>query len=101
MNIAGRFDLTCHEYQRTEIRKQLCPSRQATRQAVAEHLVVLYPELSRYTAGVSYWQRLYYARMLEAVAAGYVYTSQLQRERERFQLAQLDEQAHSININHP
>lgn len=96
---ACRFGLTFHEYQRAEIRKQLCPAGKATRQAVAAHLSVLYPELARYVTEVSVWQRLYYARMLDAVAAGYVRASELQRVRERLQLARQDERLLTSNTN--
>lgn len=96
---ARRFRLTLHEYQRADIRKQLCPGGKATRQAVAAHLSVLYPELSRYAAGVSVWQRLYYARMFDAIAAGYVRALELQHERERLQLAHQDKRALTINPN--
>jgi hypothetical protein len=91
--------LTFHEYQRAEVRNRLCPGRRATRQAVAAHLSVFYPELSRYVHGVSLWQRLYYARMFDAIAAGYVRALELQRERERLQLARQDERALNTNIN--
>jgi Holliday junction resolvasome RuvABC endonuclease subunit len=96
---ARRFRLTLHEYQRAEIRKQLCPSGKATRQAVAAHLSLLYPELARYMKGVSLWQRLYYARMFDAVAVGYAHATELQRERERIQLARQDERALTSNAN--
>ncbi len=94
---ARHFRLTLGTYERTEIRKHLCPGGRATRQVVAIHLSVLYPELSRYTIGVSCWQRLYYARMLDAVTAGYVHSSKLQRDRERLELVQLDRQTHFTN----
>lgn len=94
---ARHFKLTFHEYQRGEIRNCLCPSSRATRQAVAAHLSVLYPELSRYATEVSLWQRLYYARMFDAVGAGYVRASELQRERERAQLARQDNRTLIIN----
>jgi Holliday junction resolvasome RuvABC endonuclease subunit len=96
---ARHSKLTFHEYQRAEIRQHLCPSGRVTRQAVAAHLSVLYPELSRHVKGVSLWQWLYYARMFDAVAAGYFRASELQRERERLQLAYLDERALSINTD--
>jgi hypothetical protein len=96
---ARNLRLTLDNYERAEIRKRLCPGGRATRQAAAIHLSVFYPELSRYVIGVSCWQRLYYARMLDAVAAGYVHASTLQRDRERLELARLDQQPHIINNN--
>lgn len=96
---AHHLRLRFYEYQRTELRNQLCPSTRATRQAVAAHLAVLYPELSRYVRGVSVWQRRYYARMFDAVAAGYDFALVLQRERERIELARLDQQTIIINTN--
>lgn len=91
--------LTFHEYQRAEIRHRLCPGSKATRQAAAEHLSVLYPELSRHMQGVSLWQRLYYARMFDAVAAGYARALELQRESERIELARRDARVRTINTN--
>ena len=88
---ARHLKLTLHTYERAEIRKRLCPEGRVTRQTVAIHLATLYPELSRHVKDVSLWQRLYYARMFDAVAAGYVRTLELQRERERLQLARQDE----------
>lgn len=96
---AHNLKLSVHEYERAAVRTQLCPSGRATRQAVAGHLSVLYPELSRYVRHVSLWQRLYYARMVDAVAAGYTRALELQREHERIQLARLDTRARIININ--
>lgn len=96
---ARHFKLTFHEYQKAEVRDRICPGMRATRQAVAAHLSVLYPELSRYVKGVSLWQRLYYARMFDAVAAGYVRALELQREHERIELARQDARAHTINTN--
>lgn len=96
---ARNLQLRFYEYQRTELRNQLCPGARATRQAVAAHLSVLYPELARYVRGVSVWQRLYYARMFDAVAAGYAFALVLQRERERIELACLDQQTIIINTN--
>lgn len=96
---ASNLKLRFYEYQKTELRNQLSPGTRATRQAVAAHLAVLYPELSRHVRGVSVWQRLYYARMFDAVAAGYIFALELQRERERIELARLDQQTHIINTN--
>lgn len=96
---ARHLKLVFHEYQKSEIRNQICPDTRATRQAVAAHLSVLYPELSRHVQGVSVWQRLYYARMFDAVAAGYACVLVLQRERERTALARRDERSHTINTN--
>jgi hypothetical protein len=96
---ARHLSLTLDTYERAEIRKHLCPGGRATRQAAAIHLSVLYPELSRYTTDVSCWQRLYYARMLDAVAAGYIHASKLQRDRERLEMARLDQQSNIINTN--
>jgi hypothetical protein len=96
---ARHLRLKLYEYQKTEIRNQLCPGTRATRQAVAAHLSVLYPELSRYVKEVSLWQRLYYARMFDAVAAGYACAQMLQRERERIELARRDARVHTVNTN--
>jgi hypothetical protein len=96
---ARHLRLTLDNYERAEIRKHLCPGGRATRQAAAIHLSVFYPELSRYVTAVSCWQRLYYARMLDAVAAGYVHSSKLQRDHERLELARLDQQSNIINTN--
>lgn len=93
---ARHFKLTFHEYQKAEVRNHICPGTRATRQAVAAHLSVLYPELSRYVKGVSLWQRLYYARMFDAVAAGYVRALELQREHERIELARQDAHLRTI-----
>jgi hypothetical protein len=96
---ARHFKLMVHEYQKAEVRDRICPSTRATRQAVAAHLSVLYPELSRYVKGVSLWQWLYYARMLDAVAAGYVRALELQREHERIELARQDARPSTINTS--
>lgn len=96
---ARHFKLTLHTYERAEIRKRHCPEGRATRQAVAIHLSTLYPELSRYVKEVSLWQRLYYTRMLDAVATGYIHALKLQHERERVQLARQDERLLSIKLN--
>lgn len=96
---ARRLGLTFHEYQRTEVRTQLCPYGRATRQVVAAHLSFLYPELARYVKGVSLWQRLYYARMFDAIAASYTCALELQRDRDRIQLAHWDTRVRTINTN--
>jgi hypothetical protein len=96
---ARHLRLTLSTYERAEIRKHLCPGGRATRQAAVLHLSALYPELSRYVIGVSCWQRLYYVRMLDAVAVGYVNASTLQRDRERLEMARLDQQSNIINTN--
>lgn len=96
---AQHLQLRFYEYQRAELRNQLCPSARATRQAVAAHLSILYPELSRYVQRVSLWQRLYYARMFDAIAAGYACALVLQRERERIELARQDALGRTINTN--
>lgn len=96
---ARNLQLRFYEYQRTELRNQLCSGTRATRQIVSAHLSVLYPELARHMQHVSVWQQRYYARMFDAIAAGYVRTLELQRERERLQLARLDQRTCIINTN--
>lgn len=81
--IARRRNIAVYEYTPAQVRREVYQSGRATRRAVAGCLTIIYPELARYLLDVTLWQQLYYARMFNAIAAGYVCARETERQRER------------------
>jgi Holliday junction resolvasome RuvABC endonuclease subunit len=81
--LARHRGIAVSKYESHAVRRAFYTEGRATKQAVATKLSALYPELKRFASGVSVWQRLYYARMFTAVAAGYLYACEMQRQCEK------------------
>ena len=54
------------------VRRRLCGSPTITRRTMAEHIISLYPHLTRYHHCTSQWQQLYWMPMFVAISVGLV-----------------------------
>lgn len=69
---ARRLGLTISEFAPNEVRRFICNSKKPTKRVVAQRLIELYPELTRYVMTPRKWSEKYYERMFGAVAVGFM-----------------------------
>lgn len=68
--LAQADQITLLHYSRPSVRLAICGNRKATKQECTKRIIITFPELAGYANRTSKWERMYYARMLEAVALG-------------------------------
>lgn len=80
---ARRHGLKVKGYSPLTVRRFICETKRPTKSEVSLKLTERYPELSRYTTTQSRWGRLYYDRMIGAIAVGLVSSLRVKRKRPR------------------